>query len=229
MAVIVCPTRELCEQVEWQIYRLAMHIPGLRIVGLQGALKNVDAQIKAIQKGVDILVSTPGRLIALSKPRLSAEKKAQLEADIEKAKEKGKRMVFVDENRAYEEIDVGEEEDDAVEHDVEDDMDEFDEDEADFDDEFDGKADDPRQKSRRELAAKIASIDMNPEKTDRAEQKQRRKTIEPPTAKRHIIDLSHVRHFVLDEVDRMFAMGNFAEVKCVAAVTPTTQQDQSNA
>jgi nitrate reductase NapAB chaperone NapD len=193
LAVIVCPTRELCEQVEMQIYRLALHIPGLRIVGLQGASKNVDAQIKAIQKGVDILVSTPGRLVALMKPR---DRSAELNKAADTARAEGKSMVVIDEDRIYEEIDVDEEDEDVEE------MEEAkraktDEDEDDEDD----------------ITAKIEAVDMNPDRTKRKEIKRRRKTVEPPTPTRFIIDMGHVRHFILDEVDRMFAMGNFAEIK----------------
>lgn len=188
-----------------QIYRLAMHMNGLRIIGLQGASKNVDAQIRAIKKGVDVLVCTPGRLVALMKPR---DPGAKLKADVEAAKAAGKSMVVIDDNTIYEEIDI---DDDEPLDDLEEEEEEVEASEAlDLDEE-----DDFEDETGLEKFKKVENVDMNPDRTKRAEEKKRKKTIEPPAPRHFIIDMSHVRHFVLDEVDRMFAMGNFAEIKYV--------------
>jgi len=50
LAIILCPTRELAEQVEWNIYQYGKYIPNLRIVGVQGAFKDVNAQVRLKKK-----------------------------------------------------------------------------------------------------------------------------------------------------------------------------------
>jgi len=73
LALVICPTRELAEQVMEMIYSFAKYIPNVRILGIYGALKSIAIQQEEIEKGVDILVCTPGRLITLK-----AEEKVNL-------------------------------------------------------------------------------------------------------------------------------------------------------
>jgi len=45
IAVILCPTRELAEQVEWNIFQYGKFLPELTVVGVQGAFKDVSVQV----------------------------------------------------------------------------------------------------------------------------------------------------------------------------------------
>jgi ATP-dependent RNA helicase RhlE len=62
-ALILAPTRELALQIMDNIQAYGQHLP-LRIAAIHGGVDEA-AQIKAVRKGVHILVATPGRLIAL--------------------------------------------------------------------------------------------------------------------------------------------------------------------
>ena len=62
--LILVPTRELVLQVVEQIEKLATYIT-LRIQGVYGGT-NINTQGKAVKKGVDVLVATPGRLYDLA-------------------------------------------------------------------------------------------------------------------------------------------------------------------
>jgi ATP-dependent RNA helicase RhlE len=62
-ALIVCPTRELATQIGESIATYGRHA-GLRHAVIYGGVKQFH-QVKAIQRGVDVLVATPGRLIDL--------------------------------------------------------------------------------------------------------------------------------------------------------------------
>ena len=59
--LIVVPTRELAVQVEEQFAALAKNLD-LRMVSLYGGV-GMKGQIEAIQKGVDLIVATPGRFM----------------------------------------------------------------------------------------------------------------------------------------------------------------------
>jgi ATP-dependent RNA helicase DeaD len=59
-ALILAPTRELACQIEQEIYKLSKHSGHKSTVVYGGA--SIDAQIKNIRKGTDIVVGTPGRL-----------------------------------------------------------------------------------------------------------------------------------------------------------------------
>ncbi|WP_319508152.1 DEAD/DEAH box helicase [uncultured Methanolobus sp.] len=61
-ALIVCPTRELANQVSEELGRLAKYIPQLKVISIYGGL-SVDSQISALKTGAQIIVGTPGRLI----------------------------------------------------------------------------------------------------------------------------------------------------------------------
>src|SRR5437763_7422835 len=63
-ALIVCPTRELCLQIEKDIESFKKHVAGVHIVAVYGG-SSISTQIRDIKRGVQIVVATPGRLIDL--------------------------------------------------------------------------------------------------------------------------------------------------------------------
>jgi ATP-dependent RNA helicase DeaD len=63
-ALIVCPTRELCLQIEKEMEHFKKHQPGIHIVAVYGGA-SISQQIRDIRRGVHIVVATPGRLIDL--------------------------------------------------------------------------------------------------------------------------------------------------------------------
>jgi ATP-dependent RNA helicase RhlE len=65
--LIVVPTRELVVQVVGEIEKLAAYM-SCRVAGIYGA-SNINTQKQQVYDGVDILVSTPGRLIDLTHSR----------------------------------------------------------------------------------------------------------------------------------------------------------------
>jgi superfamily II DNA/RNA helicase len=66
-ALIVAPTRELALQVSSDLH-LASKDMGLRVLTVYGGV-GYDAQLEALESGVDIVVGTPGRLIDLANRR----------------------------------------------------------------------------------------------------------------------------------------------------------------
>ena len=60
-ALVLCPTRELAEQVAAELRRLAQRLANTRVVTLCGGVNNRE-QIIALQRGCDIVVGTPGRI-----------------------------------------------------------------------------------------------------------------------------------------------------------------------
>src|SRR5688572_21632376 len=66
-ALIVAPTRELALQVSNDLH-LASKDLGLRVLTVYGGV-GYDAQLEALESGVDIVVGTPGRLIDLANRR----------------------------------------------------------------------------------------------------------------------------------------------------------------
>ena len=60
-AVVLTPTRELCMQVEQSIHRYARH-SRLSVAAVYGGVP-LEPQTKALRRGVDVVVATPGRLI----------------------------------------------------------------------------------------------------------------------------------------------------------------------
>jgi ATP-dependent RNA helicase DeaD len=59
--LVLCPTRELCVQVAKDLEAYSRHVEGLRILAIYGGA-SIELQIKALRKGVQIIVATPGRL-----------------------------------------------------------------------------------------------------------------------------------------------------------------------
>ena len=66
-ALVICPTRELGLQVATDIER-AGRIKGVRVLAVYGG-RAYEPQIAALQKGIDVVVGTPGRIIDLANRR----------------------------------------------------------------------------------------------------------------------------------------------------------------
>ncbi len=62
-ALVLCPTRELAQQVSKMAIALVQHLPGLRIAAVTGGA-SYSVQLAALQN-VQLLVATPGRLLDL--------------------------------------------------------------------------------------------------------------------------------------------------------------------
>ncbi len=60
-ALILTPTRELCVQVEENFHKYAEH-SGLKTLAVYGGVA-LEPQTKALRKGIDIVIATPGRLL----------------------------------------------------------------------------------------------------------------------------------------------------------------------
>lgn len=67
-ALILCPTRELCLQITKDLQQFAKYIPALNTVAVYGGA-NIYDQIKALNKGAQIVVATPGRATDLIRRR----------------------------------------------------------------------------------------------------------------------------------------------------------------
>ncbi len=63
-ALVLAPTRELCVQITKDIEHFAKHLPGIKVVPVYGGA-NIREQIRGIQRGANVVVATPGRLIDL--------------------------------------------------------------------------------------------------------------------------------------------------------------------
>ena len=63
-ALILSPTRELCLQISDSLSDFSKYIKGLTVVPVYGGT-SIETQIKALKKGTQIIVATPGRLIDL--------------------------------------------------------------------------------------------------------------------------------------------------------------------
>ena len=61
-ALVLCPTRELADQVSNEIRRLARSIPNTKILTLCGG-KPMGAQLASLERAPHIVVGTPGRLL----------------------------------------------------------------------------------------------------------------------------------------------------------------------
>jgi len=60
-SLVLCPTRELAEQVSGEIRRLARGIPNVKVVTLYGGTP-IKSQVSSLEKGVHVVVGTPGRI-----------------------------------------------------------------------------------------------------------------------------------------------------------------------
>jgi ATP-independent RNA helicase DbpA len=61
-ALVLCPTRELCEQVAREIRKLGRRMPGFQVLILTGGQPG-RPQSEALRKGVHMVVGTPGRVL----------------------------------------------------------------------------------------------------------------------------------------------------------------------
>ncbi len=61
-ALVLCPTRELCAQVAREIRKLGRRHAGLQVQALSGG-EPIYHQVAALEKGVHIVVGTPGRIL----------------------------------------------------------------------------------------------------------------------------------------------------------------------
>lgn len=61
-ALVLCPTRELCTQVAREIRKLGRYHPGLQVLIVSGGQPFMP-QLLALEKGVHIVVGTPGRVL----------------------------------------------------------------------------------------------------------------------------------------------------------------------
>lgn len=68
-ALILCPTRELANQVCEEVHKLAMHKPGIKAVPVYGG-SSYDRQIRGIEAGAQVVVGTPGRVLDMVNRRI---------------------------------------------------------------------------------------------------------------------------------------------------------------
>lgn len=61
-ALVLCPTRELAIQVAEELGKLAAHKRGIAILPIYGG-QGIDRQFRALAKGAQVVVGTPGRVI----------------------------------------------------------------------------------------------------------------------------------------------------------------------
>ncbi|MEE0871157.1 MAG: DEAD/DEAH box helicase [Bacteroidaceae bacterium] len=66
VSLILAPTRELCLQIADDLEGFSKHSEGVHILPVYGGT-SIDAQIRALKRGINVLVATPGRLIDLMK------------------------------------------------------------------------------------------------------------------------------------------------------------------
>ncbi len=63
-ALILSPTRELCLQIAGDLADFSKYINGLEVLPVYGG-SSIESQIRAVRRGVQIIVATPGRLLDL--------------------------------------------------------------------------------------------------------------------------------------------------------------------
>jgi len=61
-ALIIAPTRELCEQIAGEANKLARYKKDVKVITLYGGT-SLTKQVASLEKGADILIGTPGRLL----------------------------------------------------------------------------------------------------------------------------------------------------------------------
>lgn len=65
-ALIIAPTRELCLQIAGDLADFSKYAEGIKILPVYGG-SSIESQIRTLEKGVQVIVATPGRLIDLIK------------------------------------------------------------------------------------------------------------------------------------------------------------------
>jgi ATP-dependent RNA helicase DeaD len=68
-AIVLCPTRELCVQICKDLDQFSKYKDGLKTLAVYGGA-NIEPQIKALKKGVHVVVGTPGRTLDLLRRKL---------------------------------------------------------------------------------------------------------------------------------------------------------------
>ena len=63
-ALVLCPTRELCLQIADDLTAYSKYLPSVRILPVYGG-SSIEAQIRTLRRGIEVIVATPGRLIDL--------------------------------------------------------------------------------------------------------------------------------------------------------------------
>lgn len=63
-ALVLCPTRELCMQITRDIQAFGAHMPGLNVTAVYGGA-SIQNQIRELNRGSQIIVATPGRMVDL--------------------------------------------------------------------------------------------------------------------------------------------------------------------
>ncbi len=63
-ALILAPTRELCQQISKQLFKMTKYTTNVYVQAVYGGEK-IDLQIRALSRPTQIIVATPGRLIDL--------------------------------------------------------------------------------------------------------------------------------------------------------------------
>jgi ATP-dependent RNA helicase DeaD len=63
-ALIISPTRELCLQISSDLADFSKYMPEMNVLPVYGG-SSIESQIRALRRGVQIIVATPGRLIDL--------------------------------------------------------------------------------------------------------------------------------------------------------------------
>ena len=63
-ALVLCPTRELAEQIAEEIRKVGKQLPNLKVLTLFGGT-SIHPQIQSLQHGAHIVVGTPGRIMDL--------------------------------------------------------------------------------------------------------------------------------------------------------------------
>jgi len=61
-ALVLCPTRDLCTQVAGEIRKLGRYQPNLQVLIVSGG-QPLKPQAQALERGVPVVVATPGRLL----------------------------------------------------------------------------------------------------------------------------------------------------------------------
>ena len=68
-ALILCPTRELGQQIAKQIFKLTKYTEKIYVEAVYGGEK-IEAQISSLRRKTHILVATPGRLLDLQRRKV---------------------------------------------------------------------------------------------------------------------------------------------------------------
>jgi ATP-dependent RNA helicase DeaD len=62
--LVLCPTRELCLQISKDLESFAKYLTGMEVLAVYGGA-SIEAQIRSLKKGIQIIVATPGRMLDL--------------------------------------------------------------------------------------------------------------------------------------------------------------------